>query len=481
MTRWRSDIGLEVHARLKTRSKLFSGAAAQYGASPNEQVSPIDAAFPGVLPVLNEAVIKMAIAFGLAINAEIARRTVFARKSYFYPDLPKGYQISQYEFPIVIGGTIRIALADAACKSIAVTRAHLEEDAGRLLHSAFEGMSGVDLNRAGTPLMEIVSAPDMCSAMEAGAYMRKIHSIVRYLGICDGNMQEGSFRCDANVSVRPSNSSRLGVRTELKNINSFRFIEKAIDSEINRQIQILENGGTIQQETRLYNASSGQTYAMRTKEQAHDYRYFPDPDLLPVVIDETLIRKVQSTLPELPEAKSARFSKTYDIMPTDIERLVADRATADYFEACMQQTKAPAQTVANWISGTVTAMLNRSDISIQEAPVSAAMAAQLFDLLHCGTLSTRMAQEVFAAMWRGDGTAEEIVEQKQLQQVDDDTELRHIIETVITDNPRQLAQYRSGKKKVFGYFVGQVMQATQGRANPREVNCLLNDKLSKLS
>ena len=357
---WQADIGLEIHVRLKTRSKLFSGASAQYGAPPNAQVSPVDAAFPGVLPVLNEEVVRMAIAFGLSIDAQIARRTVFARKSYFYPDLPKGYQISQYEFPIVSGGKVRIVLADGTRKSVAVTRAHLEEDAGRLLHSAFAGASGVDLNRAGTPLMEIVSAPDLHSAEEAGAYMRKIHSIVRYLDICDGNLQEGSFRCDANVSVRPANHNKLGTRTELKNINSFRFIERAIGGEIERQIQTLEHGGMIVQETRLYNASRDQTYAMRTKEEAHDYRYFPDPDLLPVVIDDAHIHAVQSALPELPTAKAARFARTYGITVPDIERLIVDRETADYFEACAQQTEAPPQSVANWVNGALMAMRNKS-------------------------------------------------------------------------------------------------------------------------
>ncbi len=476
---WQAVIGLEIHTRLKTRSKLFSGAAAQYGAAPNEQVCPIDAAFPGVLPVLNKEVIKMAISFGLSINAQIARRTIFARKSYFYPDLPKGYQISQYEHPIITNGELQIMSEDGTCKTIGITRAHLEEDAGKSVHSEFDGMSGIDLNRAGIPLIEIVSEPDMNSAAEAGAYMRKIHSIVRYLDICDGNMQEGSFRCDANVSVRPAGSEKLGQRAEVKNVNSFRFVERAIAYEIERQIEILEEGGTVRQETRLFNVDTGRTHAMRSKEESHDYQYFPDPDLLPVVIDEHQIREVRATLPELPAEKSARFAREYGLAAQDIERLVADRALADYFESCVKQTKASSQIVANWMNGALTAMLKKHNLLIESAPISNKMLAQLLDYLHDEVVSNNNAREAFVGMWEKEGTAEQIIDQKGLRQMDDSVELERIIDALIENSPKQVAQYRSGKEKVFGYFVGQVMQVTKQKANPKETNRLLKNKLSE--
>jgi aspartyl-tRNA(Asn)/glutamyl-tRNA(Gln) amidotransferase subunit B len=475
---WEVVIGLEIHAQLATRSKIFSGASTAYGAEPNTQACLVDLGYPGVLPVLNEEVVRMATMFGLAVNATVARRSVFARKNYFYPDLPKGYQISQYELPIVSGGELMIHGDDGESKRIGITRAHLEEDAGKSVHEGFGNNSGIDLNRAGTPLLEIVSEPDLRSAKEAVAYMRKIHSIVRYLGICDGNMQEGSFRCDANVSIRPRGQQALGTRSELKNLNSFRFVEKAINFEIERQIDVIEDGGTVVQETRLYDADRDETRSMRGKEEANDYRYFPDPDLLPVELDDAYIESVRGTLPELPDQKIARFVAEYSVREADAEVLTVSRALADYFEAAARATGASAQTAANWVVGDLTASLNRDGIDIVECPVSAAALAGLLDRIADDTISGKIAKEVFDAMWRGEGDADAIIESRGLKQITDSGAIDAIVDKVIAANPSQVEEYRAGKDKLIGFFVGQVMKETGGKANPAQVNQALRARLS---
>ncbi len=473
---WETVIGLEIHTQLATRSKIFSGASTAYGAEPNTQACIVDLGYPGVLPVLNTEVVRMAVRFGLAIDAEIALRSVFARKNYFYPDLPKGYQISQYELPIVGPGKIEITLEDGASKTIGVTRAHLEEDAGKSVHDEFEGETGVDLNRTGTPLLEIVSEPDMRSAKEAIAYMRKIHQIVRYAGISDGNMQEGSFRCDANVSVRPAGQEELGTRTELKNLNSFRFVERAINIEVERQIDLIEEGGTVVQETRLYDADRDETRSMRLKEEANDYRYFPDPDLLPVEIDAAYIDAVRGELPELPDAKRLRFIDEYGLKEADVLVLVASRPLADFFEV-VAGAAGEAKLAANWVIGEVSGALNREGIGIADSPVSAEQLAGLLLRIADNTISGKIAKEVFEAMWQGDGSADEIIDSRGLKQISDSGELEKIIDQVIIDCPEQVQQYRDGKTKVLGFLVGQVMQATQGKANPGQVNEILRGKL----
>tara|TARA_R110002049_G_scaffold61408_10_gene163585 strand:+ start:3009 stop:4451 length:1443 start_codon:yes stop_codon:yes gene_type:complete len=475
---WEVVIGLEIHTQLATKSKIFSGAATAYGAAPNTQACLVDLGYPGTLPVLNEEVVRMATKFGLAVNAEIARRSVFARKNYFYPDLPKGYQISQYELPIVGEGELFIEDADGKQKRIGITRAHLEEDAGKSIHEGLDRHSGIDLNRAGTPLLEIVSEPDLRSAQEAVAYMRKIHSIVRYLEISDGNMQEGSFRCDANVSVRPRGQEKLGTRAELKNLNSFRFVEKAINYEVERQIEILEDGGEVVQETRLYDSDKDETRSMRSKEEANDYRYFPDPDLLPVEIDEEYIAAVRATLPELPAAKQQRFIEQYSIKPEDADILTTSRALADYFETAAGATEGKAQVVANWVIGELTGALNKESLEIEQSPVSPEALAQLVSRISDDTISGKIAKEVFEAMWRGEGSADAIIEAKGLRQITDNSAIEAIVDQVIAANPGQAAEYRAGKDKLIGFFVGQVMKETQGKANPGAVNKLLKDKLS---
>ncbi len=475
---WEVVIGLEIHTQLATKSKIFSGAATAYGAAPNTQACLVDLGYPGTLPVLNEEVVRMATKFGLAVNAEIARRSVFARKNYFYPDLPKGYQISQYELPIVGEGELFIEDADGKQKRIGITRAHLEEDAGKSIHEGLDRHSGIDLNRAGTPLLEIVSEPDLRSAQEAVAYMRKIHSIVRYLEISDGNMQEGSFRCDANVSVRPRGQEKLGTRAELKNLNSFRFVEKAINYEVERQIEILEDGGEVVQETRLYDSDKDETRSMRSKEEANDYRYFPDPDLLPVEIDEEYIAAVRATLPELPAAKQQRFIEQYSIKPEDADILTTSRALADYFETAAGATDGKAQVVANWVIGELTGALNKESLEIEQSPVSPEALAQLVSRISDDTISGKIAKEVFEAMWRGEGSADAIIEAKGLRQITDNSAIEAIVDQVIAANPGQAAEYRAGKDKLIGFFVGQVMKETQGKANPGAVNKLLKDKLS---
>ncbi len=474
---WETVIGLEIHAQLATRSKIFSGSSTAYGAAPNVQANLVDLGYPGVLPVLNGEALRMAIRFGLAIGARIARRSVFARKNYFYPDLPKGYQISQYERPVIERGTLDIVLEDGGRKTIGVTRAHLEEDAGKSLHEDFHGLSGIDLNRAGTPLLEIVSEPDLRSAKEAVAYMKKVHTLVRYLEICDGNMQEGSFRCDANVSVRPRGQQKFGTRAEIKNLNSFRFVERAINFEIERQIELLEGGGTVVQETRLYDPDRGETRSMRSKEEANDYRYFPDPDLLPVAIDETLIESVQASLPELPDAKAERFRKEYELSDYDAGVLTASREMADYYEAVVQRLGGQPKLAANWVMGELSGALNRDGLEIGSSRVDAARLAGLLGRIADETISGKIAKDVFEAMWSEARDADAVIDERGLRQITDTGAIEKVIDDVMTRNPKQLADFRSGKDKLFGFFVGQVMKETQGKANPAQVNELLKRKL----
>ena len=474
---WETVIGLEIHTQLATHSKIFSGASTTYGAEPNTQACAVDLGLPGVLPVLNVEVVRMAAMFGLATHSTVAPRSVFARKNYFYPDLPKGYQISQFELPIVHDGHIDIELEEGDSKRIGITRAHLEEDAGKSLHEDFHGMTGIDLNRAGTPLLEIVSEPDMRSAKEAVAYMKKIHSLVRYLGISDGNMQEGSFRCDANVSVRPAGQAEFGTRSELKNINSFRFVEQAINYEVQRQIMVLEGGGEVVQETRLYDPDKHETRSMRSKEEANDYRYFPDPDLLPVEITPAFIDAVRAQLPELPDEKKARFIADYGLSEYDAGVLTASRELADYFEAAVTASGGQGKLAANWVMGELSGALNRDDCGIADSPVSADALGVLLQRIQDGTLSGKLAKQVFEAMWNGQGGADEIIEQQGLKQISDTSAIEAIIGEVLESNPKQIEQYRAGQHKLLGFFVGQVMKATQGKANPQQVNELLKKQL----
>lgn len=474
---WEVVIGLEVHAQLSTRSKIFSGAPTAYGAAPNSQASAVDIALPGVLPVLNRGAVERAIRFGLAIGAEINRRSVFARKNYFYPDLPKGYQISQYELPIVLGGNLAIRVGEAE-KTIRITRAHLEEDAGKSLHEDFQGMTGIDLNRAGTPLLEIVSEPDMRSAAEAVAYAKTLHSLVRYLEICDGNMQEGSFRCDANVSVRPVGQEAYGTRCEIKNLNSFRFLERAIEFEVSRQIDVIESGGKIVQQTRLYDSVKDETRAMRSKEEAFDYRYFPDPDLLPLEVSEFMIDEARASLPELPEAKRRRFMAEYQLSSYDAAVLTSTRETAKYFETVAQQLPSDAKLCANWVMVDLGAKLNKDNLDIGEARVSADALAGLLKRIVDGTVSGKLAKEVFEAMWAGEGSADEIIDRKGLRQISDTGAIEAMIDEILAANPAQLAEYRAGKEKLFSFFVGQTMKAAKGKANPAQLNEILKRKLA---
>jgi aspartyl-tRNA(Asn)/glutamyl-tRNA(Gln) amidotransferase subunit B len=477
-TGWETVIGLEIHAQLATNSKIFSSAATAFGASPNAQANLVDLGYPGVLPVLNGEAVRMAVKFGLAIGARIAPRSVFARKNYFYPDLPKGYQISQYELPIVAGGHIDIVLDDGSARRIAVTRAHLEEDAGKSLHEGLPGLTGIDLNRAGTPLIEIVSEPDMRSAKEAVAYMKKVHTLVRYLAICDGNMQEGSFRCDANVSVRRYGAEKFGTRAEIKNINSFRFVEKAINFEVARQIELLESGGKVVQETRLYDPDKGETRSMRSKEEANDYRYFPDPDLLPVELDDAYVRAVAAQLPELPDQKAQRFAKQYELSGYDAQVLTASGELADYYETVVRDFGGSPKLAANWVGGDLAAFLNRDGLEIGASRVSAAALAALLRRIGDNTISGKIAKDVFESMWDEQQQADAIIESKGLRQITDDGPIEQAIAAVMAANPGQLADYRAGKDKLFGFFVGQVMKATQGKANPARLNELLKQKLS---
>ncbi len=477
-TGWEAVIGLEIHAQLATRSKLFSGAATRYGAEPNTQACVVDLGFPGVLPVVNREAVRMAVMFGLATSAAVSERSVFARKNYFYPDLPKGYQISQYELPIVSGGELAIELGDQGVKRIGITRAHLEEDAGKSLHEDFHGMSGIDLNRAGTPLLEIVSEPDLRTPAEAGAYMKKLHTLVRYLGICDGNMQEGSFRCDANVSVRPRGRAELGTRTEIKNLNSFRFVERAIEFEIDRQIDVLEGGGRVSQETRLYDPDRGETRAMRSKEEANDYRYFPDPDLLPVHVDGALRQEALDAMPELPDQKRQRFQEQYDLSGYDAGVLVSSRELADYYERVVAAAGGEPKLCANWVNGELAAALNRENLSVEDSPVGPEALAQLLERIHDQTISGKIGKQIFDSMWAGEGSPDEIIERRGLRQISDTGALEALIEKIVEANPKQVEQYRAGREKLLGFFVGAVMKETGGKANPRQLNELLRKRLA---
>ncbi|MGA0937691.1 MAG: Asp-tRNA(Asn)/Glu-tRNA(Gln) amidotransferase subunit GatB [Sedimenticolaceae bacterium] len=478
--KWEVVIGLEIHTQLATNSKIFSGSSTAFGAEPNTQANLVDLGMPGVLPVLNKRAVEFAVRFGTAINAQVAKKSIFERKNYFYPDLPKGYQISQAQLPIVGVGQVEIVMEDGETKTVGVTRAHLEEDAGKSLHEEFPDQTGIDLNRAGTPLLEIVSEPDMRSAKEAVAYARKIHQIVTYIGICDGNMQEGSFRCDANVSIRPMGEEKLGTRTELKNINSFRFLEKAINYEIERQIDVIEDGGKIVQETRLYDANKDETRSMRSKEEANDYRYFPDPDLLPVEIDDTFIQQVTADMPELPDVRRARFESEYGLPAYDANVLTSSRVNADFFET-VAKACGDAKLAANWVMGDFAAALNKADLEIEQSPVNADALAGLLSRITDNTISGKIAKQVFEAMWAGEGSADEVIEAKGLKQITDTGAIEALVDEVLAANPEQVENYKNAepdkRPKMIGFFVGQIMKKSQGKANPQQVNQLLADKL----
>ncbi|MEC4718763.1 Asp-tRNA(Asn)/Glu-tRNA(Gln) amidotransferase subunit GatB [Noviherbaspirillum sp. CPCC 100848] len=483
---WEVVIGLETHAQLSTQSKIFSGSPTRFGAEPNTQASPVDLALPGVLPVMNRGAVERAIQFGLAIGAKVAPQSIFARKNYFYPDLPKGYQISQYEIPVVQGGTISFVLekdGKAEMKTVQLTRAHLEEDAGKSLHEDYQGMSGIDLNRAGTPLLEIVTEPDMRSAAEAVAYAKALHSLVMWLGICDGNMQEGSFRCDANVSVRPAGQKEYGTRCEIKNLNSFRFLEEAINFEVRRQIELIEDGGKVVQETRLYDPDRKETRSMRSKEDAQDYRYFPDPDLPPLVIAQDWIERVKATMPELPGAMRERFVNDYGLPEYDAAVLTQSKAMASYFEAVVNKAgKEQAKPAANWMMGDVSSTLNREGVDIADSPVNAEQLALLLQRIADGTISNKIAKEVFAGMWEAKSDkatlADEIIESKGLKQISDSGALEKIVDEVLAANAKSVEEFRSGKEKAFNAIIGQAMKATKGKANPAQLTELLKKKLA---
>ena len=473
---WETVIGLEIHSQLKTKSKIFSGASTEFGAKANTQACAVDLGFPGVLPVLNKEAVRMALRFGLAVNATINKHSIFARKNYFYPDLPKGYQISQFEIPIVGNGAIDIPLDNGEKKMVGITRAHLEEDAGKSIHDLYDDYTAIDLNRAGTPLLEIVSDPDMSNAKEAVAYAKKIHALVQYIDICDGNMQEGSFRCDANVSVRRVGEG-LGTRAEIKNINSFKFLEKAINLEVERQIDILEDGGSVAQETRLYDSVKNETRSMRSKEEANDYRYFPDPDLLPVVIDDELLKAIKDRLPELPSEKKARFIDKFGLSEYDAENLTSQKAMADYYEIIIDKG-ADVKLAANWVMGELSASLNKNQIDIQDSPISASELFNLISRITDNTISGKIAKDVFRLMWDEKRSVDEIIKDQGLEQMTDVGALESVIDEIIAKNLNQVEQFKNGNTKLLGFFVGQVMKATQGKANPKQVNQILNDRLS---
>ena len=478
-TTWEVVIGLEVHTQLATQSKIFSGAATAYGAEPNTQACALDLALPGTLPVLNHDAVRKAIKFGLSVNAHIGHRSVFARKNYFYPDLPKGYQISQFEHPIVGKGVLDITLDDGSTKRIGITRAHLEEDAGKSIHEGLPNTSGIDLNRAGTPLLEIVSEPDMRSAKEAVAYLKTLHQLVRYLEISDGNMQEGSFRCDVNVSLRKRGTEPFGTRAEIKNINSFRFVERAIEYEMKRQAEILESGGVIVQETRLYDADKDVTRSMRSKEEAQDYRYFPDPDLLPLALTDNDINDVRATLPELPWDKQARYKNDFGLNDYDASLLAHNREIADYFEATLLAAKnVEAKLAANWINGDLSALINKEEKSFAHNPITPEKLASLLIRISDQTISNSIGKQVLEALWQDAQSADDVIEMKGLKQITDSGAIEKIVLDVIAKNPSQVEQYRAGKEQLFGFFVGQVMKASQGKANPDLVNELLRKNLS---
>ena len=473
---WETVIGLEVHVQLSTESKLFSSAPTQFGAEPNTQANIYDLALPGVLPVLNRDALKHAVKFGLAINATISNTSIFDRKNYFYPDLPKGYQISQLDFPTVGKGSLTITLEDGEEKIIGVTRAHMEEDAGKSLHEDFHGMSGIDLNRAGTPLLEIVSEPDLRSAREAVTYLKKLHSIIRYLDISDAIMAQGSMRCDANVSIRPMGETELGTRTEIKNINSFRFVEKAINYEVQRQQDIIQDGGRIVQETRLYDAHRDETRTMRSKEVANDYRYFPEPDLLPVVIDQAFVNSIRATLPELPDAKKTRFAKEFGLNDYDASVLTNNRDMADYFE-CVAKSSGDAKLAANWVAGELQALLKKNNWEIKESPIQADRLATLIARIKDNTISGKIAKTVFEAMIKDSSNVDDIIEAKGLKQITDIGEIAKLVNEIIANNPEQVEQFREGKEQVLSYLVGQAMKLSRGKANPAQVNQILREKL----
>jgi aspartyl-tRNA(Asn)/glutamyl-tRNA(Gln) amidotransferase subunit B len=479
---WETVIGLEVHTQLTTQSKIFSGASIAFGAEPNTQACQVDIALPGVLPVLNKGAVECGIRFGLAIGAKLNRINSFDRKNYFYPDLPKGYQISQFALPIVEGGELTVQVgsgSDLYEKTIHITRAHLEEDAGKSLHEDFHGMTGIDLNRAGTPLLEIVSEPDMRSAKEAVAYAKALHTLVTWIGTCDGNMQEGSFRVDANVSVRPVGQKEFGTRREIKNLNSFRFLEQAINYEIRWQIEQIEDGHKIQQATVLFDPDTGETRSMRSKEDAHDYRYFPDPDLLPVKLDEAWIEQVRASLPELPQQKQARYQSEWNLSAYDAATLTGSRELAEYFEAVVAGLVKPdAKLAANWVMGDLSATLNKENLDVAASRLSATQLAGLLARIQDGTLSGKLAKQVFEAMWAGEGNADDIIEAKGLKQVSDSGEIEKIIDEVMVANVKSVEEFRSGKEKAFNALVGQVMKASKGKANPQQVNDLLRQKLN---
>ena len=474
LNNWEAVIGLEIHVQLSTKSKLFSGASTNFGALPNTQACNIDLAMPGVLPVLNEEVLKMAIKLGTALNADINSPTSFARKNYFYPDSPKGYQISQMDKPIVEGGYLDIE-TESGTKRIGVTRAHLEEDAGKSLHDDFEGQSGIDLNRAGTPLLEIVSEPEISTPAEAVAYLKSIHSIIRYLAISDGNMAEGSMRCDANVSVRKKGDLELGTRTETKNVNSFRFVEKAIQYEIERQVHEIESGNTITQETRLYDSQNNTTRPMRSKEYANDYRYFPEPDLLPITLEKDFVESVINDMPEMPNEKKERFVSKFSLSNYDADLLAADKDIANYFEEVVKISDSP-KLSTNWIMGELSALLNNENLNIKDSKVSSDKLGQLILRIEDATISGKIAKDIFEKMWISGKEVDEIIQDEGLEQVTDDKQIEAMIDEVIKSNPEQLEQYRSGKDRLFGFFVGQVMQASKGKANPKQVNDILKSK-----
>ena len=474
---WETVIGLEIHAQLATRSKIFSGASTAFGAEPNTQACAVDLGLPGVLPVVNANVVNMAVRFALATDASITQRSQFARKNYFYPDLPKGYQISQMALPIVGEGLVSVSLPDGTEKTINITRAHLEEDAGKSVHDLFDDRTGIDLNRAGTPLLEIVSEPDMRSAIEAVAYAKHIHALVRYIDICDGNMQEGSFRCDANVSIRPSGQSEYGTRTEIKNLNSFRFLERAILFEVERQIDVLESGQSVVQETRLYDSDKDETRSMRSKEEANDYRYFPDPDLPPLIVEDAFIDQVRTAMPELPKLRRARFVDEYKLSPEDANALMDDRVTADYFEAVLEGQSFPPKLAANWIIGELSGRLNKENCTLQDASVQADRLAQLLARIDDGTISGKIGKQVFDEMWGSDASADDVIDKKGLKQITDTSAIEAMIDDVIAANPSQVAEYQGGKEKLLSFFVGAVMKASKGKANPGQLNQILREKL----
>ena len=475
---YQAVIGLEIHVQLKTKSKIFSGASTSFGNEPNTQACAVDLGLPGVLPVLNKEAVMMAIKFGLAVNAQIQNNSIFARKNYFYPDLPKGYQISQFEIPIVSKGSLKIRVGDDF-KEIRITRAHLEEDAGKSIHDMFNNDSAIDLNRAGTPLIEIVSEPDMTSADEAVEYLRTIHTLVKYLDICDGNMQEGSFRCDANISLKKSTDTKLGIRAEIKNINSFKFVEQAINYEIERQSEILDSGGEVVQETRLYDPAKNQTRSMRSKEEANDYRYFPDPDLLPVHIDEQDIKSIKSTMPELPEEKRIRFMRDYSLSEYDASVLITDKNLSLYFESVVQSKKLEPKNVANWILTDLLGLANKNRTAINEFPITPDRLEQLLIFVHDGIISNKQGKAVLEKMWNTSKTPREIIDSEGISQESNENEINKLVDKVLENHYKSVEEYMKGKDKLFGFFIGEVMKESKGKANPKIVNKILRERLKK--